>query len=66
MDQCLMKLCVKLQAVHGSAQEQDENGATAVEYALLVAMVAAIIPGVVGLLGLEVQAAFDTMLGAMP
>lgn len=44
----------------------DEEGATAVEYGLLVALIAAIIVTVVGLLGLQVQAAFQTVVDALP
>jgi len=42
-----------------------EKGATAVEYGLLVALIAAVIVGVVGLLGTAVQGAFQTVLNAM-
>lgn len=37
----------------------DERGATAVEYGLLVALIAAVIVGVVALLGDNLQQAFD-------
>ena len=39
-----------------------ERGATAVEYGLLVALIAAVIVGVVALLGPQVAAAFQTVL----
>ncbi|MBA7715463.1 hypothetical protein ES703_124510 [subsurface metagenome] len=42
-----------------------EEGATAVEYGLLVALIAAVIVTVVGLLGGQVQAAFQTVLDAL-
>ena len=42
-----------------------EKGATAVEYGLLVALIAAVIVGVVGLLGTAVQGAFQTVLTAI-
>ena len=42
-----------------------EKGATAVEYGLLVALIAAVIVGVVGLLGTAVQGAFQTVLDAI-
>ena len=35
--------------------ERDEDGATAVEYGLLVALIAAVIVTVVGLLGVEID-----------
>ena len=38
------------------------KGATAVEYGLLVALIAAVIITVVGLLGSSIQAAFQTVL----
>jgi pilus assembly protein Flp/PilA len=38
-----------------------EEGATAVEYGLIVALIAAILVGVVGLLGGQVQAAFQNV-----
>lgn len=42
--------------------EDKERGATAVEYGLLVALIAAVIVGVVALLGTEIQAGFQTVL----
>ena len=42
-----------------------EKGATAVEYGLLVALIAAVIVGVVGLLGTAVQGAFQKVLEAI-
>ncbi len=45
---------------------RDERGATAVEYGLLVALIAAVIVAVVGLLGTQINAAFQTVLDAMP
>lgn len=41
--------------------KRDERGATAVEYGLLVALIAAVIVGVVLILGGEVQDAFQTV-----
>jgi pilus assembly protein Flp/PilA len=38
---------------------KDEEGATAVEYGLLVALIAAVIVVTVGLLGKEVEKGFD-------
>jgi pilus assembly protein Flp/PilA len=46
--------------------KRDDRGATAVEYGLLVALIAAIIVGIVGTLGGQVQAAFATVSGALP
>jgi pilus assembly protein Flp/PilA len=41
---------------------RDEKGATAVEYGLLVALIAAVIVGVVLTLGTEVKSGFDTVV----
>ena len=43
-----------------------EKGASAVEYGLLVALIAAVIIVTVGLLGLKVEAAFQKVLTNMP
>jgi len=43
-----------------------DRGATAVEYGLLVALIAAVIVGVVGILGGQVTAAFQTVVDALP
>jgi len=45
---------------------RDDRGATAVEYGLIVALIAAIIVGVVGTLGGQVQAAFQAVSNALP
>lgn len=41
-----------------AARLLEEDGATAVEYAILVAFIATVIIGIVGVLGLEIQALF--------
>jgi pilus assembly protein Flp/PilA len=46
--------------------KREEEGATAVEYGLLVALIAAIIVGVVAILGTQIQAAFQTVVDALP
>ena len=43
-----------------------ERGATAVEYGLLVALIAAVIITTVALLGPQVDAAFQTVVDNMP
>ncbi len=43
-----------------------EEGATAVEYGLIVALIAAVIVGVVTTLGTQVNTAFTTVSNAMP
>ena len=45
---------------------RNERGATAVEYGLMVALIAAIIVGVVATLGTEINAAFQTVVNALP
>ena len=62
------RLFVTLQVFRGdlAARFEREEGATAVEYGLLVALIAAIIVGVVATLGTEIQAAFQTVVDALP
>jgi pilus assembly protein Flp/PilA len=43
-----------------------EKGATAVEYGLLVALIAAVIIVIVTTLGTQINAAFTTVSGALP
>jgi pilus assembly protein Flp/PilA len=43
-----------------------EKGATAVEYGLLVALIAAVIVVVVATLGTQINAAFTTISGKLP
>ena len=45
---------------------RNERGATAVEYGLMVALIAAVIVGVVFALGNEIEAAFQTVVDALP
>jgi len=47
-------------------QLRKDEGATAVEYGLLVALIAAVIVVTVGLLGGKIHAAFTTILNALP
>ncbi|NUO60563.1 MAG: Flp family type IVb pilin [Hamadaea sp.] len=42
-----------------------DEGATAVEYGLIIALIAAVIVAVVGLLGTEIQQAFNTVYNAV-
>lgn len=44
---------------------REDKGATAVEYGLLVALIAAIIIGVVATLGTQIQGAFQTVVDAL-
>jgi len=43
----------------------DERGATAVEYGMLVALIAAVIIGVVVVLGTQIQSAFEDISGQL-
>lgn len=45
---------------------RDEQGATMVEYGILVALIAAVSIGIITTLGTKVQAAFTTVSNAMP
>ena len=56
---------IALMFVNDLKQERDERGATAVEYGLMVALIAAVIVGVVGTLGGQVNTAFQTVSTAM-
>ena len=44
----------------------DEQGATAVEYGLFVALIAAVIVTLVNTLGTKIKAAFEAIVNAMP
>ena len=57
----MLRYIAKLQTKLGQ-----DRGATAVEYGLLVALIAAVIVGVVGTLGGQVSTAFTTISGALP
>ena len=46
-----------------SGDARQEAGATAVEYGLLIALIAAVIIGVVAALGTSVLGAFNSMIG---
>jgi pilus assembly protein Flp/PilA len=54
-------LVAKLQAIWATRDE----GATAVEYGLLVALIAAVIVGIVAILGGQVAAGFQTVVDAL-
>ncbi len=45
---------------------RDDEGATALEYGLIAALIAAVIVGAVGTLGSKVSSTFTTIAGAMP
>jgi pilus assembly protein Flp/PilA len=54
------------QAVWTWLRTRDERGATAVEYGMLVALIAAVIVGIVATLGGQVNDAFTTISDALP
>lgn len=60
----MLEIYVKF--MHVLTAERDEEGATAVEYGLLVALIAAIIVSVVVLLGNKIDLAFSTVNNALP
>ena len=45
---------------------QDENGATAIEYGLIAALIAVVIIAAVTALGTKVSGTFDTIEASMP
>ncbi len=49
-----------------SALREEERGATAVEYGLIVALIAAIIIGIVGTLGGKISDNFNTVNNELP
>lgn len=55
----LVKFQVKLAAL------RDDRGATAVEYGLMVALIAAVIVAIVGVIGQQLLAAFTTVSGEL-
>jgi pilus assembly protein Flp/PilA len=65
----MAKLYVVLLSFVSTAADRVRNndeGATAVEYGLMVALIAAIIVGIVGTLGGQVSNAFQTVSSQMP
>lgn len=50
----------------GRNDPPSDRGATAAEYAIIASLIAAVIVGVVGLLGLQVAGLFGSMLNAWP
>jgi pilus assembly protein Flp/PilA len=63
-NEMLTKLYVSMQSRFHTMR--NEEGATAVEYGMLVALIAAVIVGVVTTLGTQVQAAFQSISDALP
>lgn len=59
----MLDLYIRLQSL---LTVQREKGATAVEYGIFVALIAAVIVGLVATLGTEIQGAFQTILDELP
>ena len=62
------KMFLTLQMLRGdfaARLNSDEEGATAVEYGLLVALIAAVIVGIVATLGGQIETAFQTVSNAI-
>ena len=55
-----------LNAVWTWLRTRDERGATAVEYGMLVALIAAVIVGIVATVGTDVLNAFTKIANALP
>ena len=62
----MLNFLFTLQAFVADRVERDEKGATAVEYGLLVALIAAVIVGIVATLGGQIAVAFQTIVDALP
>ena len=61
----MLNVFVSLQSYLSAALRRDDRGATAVEYGLLVALIAAIITGIVATLGSQISTAFATVSAAL-
>ena len=61
----MLNVILSLRDYLSAALRRDDRGATAVEYGLLVALIAAVIVVVVGLLGKQISAAFQTVVDAL-
>lgn len=63
----MLKLVTDLQIrLMDLRDRQNDRGATAVEYGMLVALIAAVIVTIVGILGGKVNTAFTTVSNALP
>ena len=63
----MLELFVSLQTlIAGRKAEIEERGATAVEYALMVGLIAVAIIGAVSLLGNRIKSSFNTISNTLP
>ena len=60
MSDTMLALWTRIQNLH---IEADERGATAVEYGMIVALIAAVIVGIVATVGTQVLNAFTSLSG---
>jgi pilus assembly protein Flp/PilA len=61
----MLNVFVSLQSYLSAVLHRDDRGATAVEYGLLVALIAAVIVGIVATLGTQISTAFATISAAL-
>ena len=61
----MLKSYVRVQTFVSGLLNRDDRGATAVEYGLIVALIAAVIIGIVVTLGKQVADAFSTVSASM-
>ena len=61
----MLNVFVSLQNYLSAALRRDDRGATAVEYGLLVALIAAVIVVIVTTLGKQISTAFQTVSTAL-
>ena len=61
----MLNVFVSLQSYLSAALRRDDRGATAVEYGLLVALIAAVIVAIVATLGTQISTAFATVSSAL-
>lgn len=62
----MLQMLVTLQNVFSDRIDRDDKGATAVEYGLLVALIAAVIVVAVAALGIKVNTAFTFVNSKLP
>ena len=62
----MFALATVMSYVVGLQDRRDEKGATAVEYGLLVALIAAVIVAVVATLGTKVSGGFSSITDLLP
>ncbi len=62
----MLKMLVTLQVLFVDRVKNDDEGATAVEYGLLVALIAAVIVAIVATLGTQILNAFTKVSNALP